>query len=548
MKFQNVAIVVGVLGITVLGFQNCSNVAFDAEETVSASSDPKAEEPTKVPPVCQEITAAAVKPLLMYSWDYKTDVEPNFKQVMSAPAVGDLNGDKVPEIVFASYADGDYTGKGVLRILNGATGMTEFSISDEDRRPFASTSPLLIDIDGDGKAEIVYIHYLGKKVIALNSDGSLRWTQDLDFSGTSLTALKSCLQSFSAADLDNDGKAEIIASSWIIAEDENKQPRIRARLADVNDLCFSFAANLEASATSEMRIIGYAGVMDKNGRFLWKYLRPGIPATANLLPEVDGSEVVVSGSGYLTIYNGLTGAVIADNKLNEHSDLICRVDAAGNGVVGGGQPTIGDFDGDATTLEIAVATGKSLTIFDRNGKKIAGSVTQDCSSLVTGITSFDFNGDGKPEIIYADEQYVRIFGMDGSNNLQVIWQEINPSGTLREYPVVADVNGDGYAELVVVANNMWVDSNNIYQTPEQKDLARPVTGLRVFGPTVPKSWMPTRAVWNQVAYMASNVTDDLKATASTLINGNFGSFFKRNTQKGLFENTCDKVEVPTKDL
>ena len=128
--------------------------------------------------------------------------------------------------------------------------------------------------------------------------------------------------------------------------------------------------------------------------------------------------------------------------------------------------------------------------------------------------------------------------MDGSLNLKVIWQEVNPSGTLREYPVVADVNGDGYAELVVVSNNMWVDQNSIYQTAEQRNAARNVTGVRVFGPTVPKSWMPTRPVWNQHAYMASNVTDDLQATASTLVNGVLPTFFKRNVQKGLFQQVC----------
>ncbi|MNS46018.1 FG-GAP repeat protein [compost metagenome] len=227
--------------------------------------------------------------------------------------------------------------------------------------------------------------------------------------------------------------------------------------------------------------------------------------------------------------------MLFDNKLSEHADLLC----SGRTTVGGGQSTIGDFDGNSATLEIAVATGKSLTIFNNKGAKVAGYTTQDCSSLSTGITSFDFNGDGKPEIIYADEQYVRIFEMDGSNNLKVIWSEINPSGTLREYPVVADVDGDGYSELVVVANNMWVDVNSVYQTPEQRDLARPVTGLRVFGPQSVRAWMPTRAVWNQHAYMASNVTDDLKATASTLVNGAYPTFFKRNVQKGLFQQTCE---------
>jgi hypothetical protein len=526
MKLRNLAIAVGVVGISLLAFQNCSQVAF--KETVLAS---KSDTPDPAP-TCQLMTTEAVKPLLLYSWNYATDVMPDYKQVMAAPTVGDIDGDKVAEIAFVSYLDGHYTEKGVLRVLNGLTGLTKFSVSSNDLAPFASTSPLLVDLDKDGKAEIIYIHMEGKKVIALNYDGSLRWKQELDFTGTGLGSLLGCYESFSAADLDNDGYPEILAGAWIIKEKADKTPYISKRLAEVSSSCMSFPATLSASA-NEMRILGMYGVMDKDGKYLWKFAHGGFPSTADLRPDVPGAEVVVSGSNYFSIYSS-EGVLLSENKLSEHADLLC----AGRDTVGGGQATIGDFDGAATTLEIAVATGKSLTIFDRNGKKIAGSTTQDCSSLSTGLTSFDFNGDGKPEIIYADEQYVRIYEMDGSANLKVLWSEINPSGTLREYPIIADVNGDGYAELVVVSNNMWVDVNSVYQTEAQKVDARKVTGLRVFGPTVPKSWMPTRSVWNQHAYMASNVTDDLQATASTLVNGSLANFFKRNVQKGLFQEVC----------
>lgn len=521
MKFRNLAIAVGVCGISVLAFQNCSKVAFKETEYVGASNSP---DPDPAPQ-CQMMTAEAVKPTLLFSWNYAGDVEPTFKQVMSSPSVGDLDGDGISEIVFTSYKDTAYTAKGILRVVNGLTGRTQFSVSDDALAPFASAQPLLIDLDKDGKAEIIYIHYLGTKAIALNYDGTLRWKVDLD------SALLGCYESFSAADLDNDGYPEIVAGNWILKEKTDKTAYISKRLAETTSGCMAFPATLSASS-NEMRILGQAGVMDKDGKYVWKYAHAGFPSTADLLPGTPGSEVVVSGSNYFSIYSA-DGVLIAENKLSEHADLLC----SGKTTVGGGQATIGDFDGDSSTLEIAVATGKSLTIFDRNGKKIAGYTTQDCSSLSTGLTSFDFNGDGKPEIIYADEQYVRIYEMDGSANLKVIWQEINPSGTLREYPVVADVNGDGYAELIVASNNMWVDSG-IYQTTEQKDAARNVTGIRVYGPTIPKSWMPTRAVWNQHAYMASNVTDNLQATASTLVNGALSTFFKRNVQKGLFQQTC----------
>lgn len=548
MKNLPIAYATILSAVVLLAYQNCSNQIFQAdthfqattESSSTAASIPSSTPPPSEPIVCREITADEIKPRLFYSWDYANDDEPEFKQVMAAPVVGDLDGDKVPEIVFVSYYNDAYTSEGVLRVLDGATGKSKLSVKTEALRPYASTTPLLIDIDGDGKAEIVYVHYLGRKAVALNSDGSLRWEIPLDFTGTNVSDIRGCYGGFAAADLDQDGKTEILAGSWIIEEDMKQKPSLRTRLTEVSGGCSTYAASLSTQSNSPLQIIGLTGVLDSSGSFLWKYKRSGFPATANILPEVEGVEVIVTGSGYFTIYNGLTGEVIADKSLAEHSELICRYDSAGNGVVGGGQATIGDFDGDPKTLEIAVATGRSLTIFNGRGEKIAGSVTQDCSSLQTGLTSFDFNGDGKPEIIYADEQYVRIYEMDGSNNLKVIWSEINPTGTLQEYPVVADVNGDGYAELLVVANNMWADSAFLYKTQAERDAARNVTGLRVFEPTLEKSWMPTRSVWNQHAYFAANVNDHLGATSSTMINGFASEFFKRNTQKGLVQQSCMK--------
>lgn len=531
MNKQSVGSIVVLSAISVFAYQNCAGTAFQTEVNFK-STDVQSEQV----PICRMMTADEVKPKLLYSWDYNTDIMPTYKQVMASPVVGDLDGDKVPEIGFVSYENSAYSAKGVLRILSGKNGASKFSISDDNLMPYASTAPLFVDLDADGKSEIIYLHYLGKKAIALNSDGSLRWEMPLDMTGTSQTAVTDCRGGFAAADLDGDGKSEILAGSWVLSEGADKKPFLKKRLAEVTNGCYTYAASLQTQSNSELRIVGVTGVMDKNGDYLWKYQRSGMPATADLLPDVPGVEVVVTGSGYFSIYNGLTGEVIAMKELSEHSDLICRYDADGKGVVGGGQATIGDFDGNPKTLEIAVATGKSLTIFNARGEKIAGSVTQDCSSLVTGLTSFDFNGDGKPEIIYADEQYVRIYEMDGSNNLKVIWSEINPSGTLREYPVVADVDGDGTSELVVVANNMWADT--LYTTQDEKDRAKAITGIRVFGATVKNSWMPTRPVWNQYAYFSNNVNDDLTATSSNFINGFTANAFKRNTQKGMFQAVC----------
>jgi hypothetical protein len=100
------------------------------------------------------------------------------------------------------------------------------------------------------------------------------------------------------------------------------------------------------------------------------------------------------------------------------------------------------------------------------------------------------DGDGAAEIIYRDELNVRVYrGTDG----KVLWRVPMSSCTWHEYPVVADVDADGHADLVVPANN------NCAKGPEQ--------GITVFR-AAQRDWMQTRAIWNQYTYHITNVGDD----------------------------------------
>lgn len=501
---------VGSLGL-VIGFQNCS----DATLAVNFSEKPL---PYAPPPICRDVASAEVKPVFMYQWDKTNSQMPEYNNVMSSAVVGDLDKDGIPEIAFVAFHEGgNYNGAGVLRVINGADGVEKFSVVQDDLLAFGSISPLLIDIDGDGYGEILYVDKTLLNVVAINHDGTFRWKYAFRTTGQFID------DSLSATDLDGDGIAEIIAPGMVIGE-KDRAPYTYMMLDHFST--FTFAANLQT--TRSMNFISRIGVMDARGKEVFKFSPAGAPGIADIDPSSPGSEVVVVGSGSLKIY-AADGTVLQSHNLEEHTDVSC------SGSVGGGQPTIGDFDGKPETLEIAIATGRSLTIFDSKGFKIAGSLTKDCSSRKTGVASFDFNGDGKPEIVYADEENLRIYEMDGSNNLQVIWEEFNPSGTLSEYPVVADVDGDGYANIVVVQNSYGRGYGKY--------------GVRVFGPTEKDAWMPTRKIWNENSYMITNVTDNLRPRSNTLMNGNFVKAFKRNTFQDLAEEVrCDDStpKAPTK--
>jgi hypothetical protein len=213
---------------------------------------------------------------------------------------------------------------------------------------------------------------------------------------------------------------------------------------------------------------------------------------------------------------------------------------------GGGPPNVDDFDGDGFA-EIGTAGETGYEVFDLQdpvpeycpqwpeltdgpstlprvppttdcGACAAGTIcnssldhpqciclhngwsrpTIDASSMVTGSSVFDFNGDGAAEVVYNDECRFRIYsGLDGSE-LMVKWSE---SRTRTEYPIVADIDNDGNAEIVFAASN----ESGFCEEPDAPDFGN---GVQVWG-DLDDRWVSARRVWNQHAYHVTNVTESL---------------------------------------
>jgi len=177
---------------------------------------------------------------------------------------------------------------------------------------------------------------------------------------------------------------------------------------------------------------------------------------------------------------------------------------------GGGPPTIADFNGDGIP-DVGLAGGIAYVVFD--GKKlmdptVAGpqtilwsDVTTDCSSAETGSSVFDFQGNGTAEAVYSDEEYLRIY--DGPTG-NVVFKTCNTTGTLIEYPVIADIDNDGHADIVVVSN-AYASGTAEYQCNDGVHIAQ--SGVRVFS-DANNTWVRTPPIWNEHAYHITNVTPD----------------------------------------
>src|SRR5262249_38061338 len=131
----------------------------------------------------------------------------------------------------------------------------------------------------------------------------------------------------------------------------------------------------------------------------------------------------------------------------------------------------------------------NFSVFERDGSVLWTSLVSDESGCAAG-TGFDFDGDGIAEAIYGDEDYSLVFnGLTGAELLKTP----RTSRTLIEYPVVADIDNDGSAEILVVSSDSIHD------------------GVAPIGWTVQAirdkedRWIQARRIWNQHTYHVTNV-------------------------------------------
>ncbi|MEJ2046007.1 MAG: putative Ig domain-containing protein, partial [Reinekea sp.] len=358
-----------------------------------------------------------------------------------------------------------------IAVLDGATGTPHWINFDYNNNGIGSAA--IADLDKDGKPEIYVLSYRRQTLMVIDNKGNLIRETETGlpyFSGSS-----GVRDGVTIADLDEDGNAEIIVGRNVLNGDGT---------------------------------IRWKGTKDYGGDTTYAL----IPVVADI--NLDGQQEVIAGR---TIYSS-TGEVLSHNTSipsdgfnaigNFNDDDYAEIVTVGNGSISlrdhngqliwgpesipgggfGGSPTVGDFDGDGLP-EIGVAGANYYVVYEHDGTLKWQSQTRDSSSHRTGSSLFDFEGDGAVEVVYADEYYLRIYdGATGDVRMEVA----NRSGTTLEYPVIADIDNDDHAEILVGSNQHG--------------------GLRAFEDTN-DSWAPTRAIWNQHAYHIDNVNDDLTIPA-----------------------------------
>ncbi|MEM8906565.1 MAG: VCBS repeat-containing protein, partial [Bacteroidota bacterium] len=203
--------------------------------------------------------------------------------------------------------------------------------------------------------------------------------------------------------------------------------------------------------------------------------------------------------------------------------------------------TVADFDGD-NLPEIGVCANYVFQVINDHNVSIAGtggvvwSINTTDNSGLTGATAFDFNGDGINEVVYRDEDNLRIISGPSGVNLATF-----PCASITggEYPIVVDIDNDNESEILCACSLSGYEG---------------IGNLQAFRSTV-YPWVPTRNIWNQYPYFIVNINNDMTVPVQQQLHhlvgsppagqtGRFNVFLK---QVGPFDNNGDPI-FPAADI
>lgn len=345
--------------------------------------------------------------------------------------------------------------------LDGETGTEHWSFQAEFVPSFG---PALGDIDDDGFVEIVAVTRAAVgsdlRLIALSHDGQLEWETP------GLANLnEATVTNISLADIDADGDVEILAGNLIA--DHMGLPLVTVAAGNGG-----FAVDLDDDG--DLEYVHAGGASHHDGTPYFTHIGGGVsfPHVADIdgdgLPEIVYSQHPSEG---LAIYEH-DGTPVA-------SDLL--------GAISGLPGALHDMNGDGI-VDLAVGHGDSViptfSVIDILGGSAVWT-TDTIGGCCAGGTAFDFLGDTTAESIFADDQLLFVFDEVGD----ILTSAPRQSPTVGDYPVVADVDNDGSAEIVVAGES--------FNSPAIQVLRDANDG-----------WVPARRIWNQYHYHVTNVRED----------------------------------------
>jgi len=416
--------------------------------------------------------------------------------------VGDMDGDGIPELVAKDPSPGR------IQIFNGVDGSIKQSIVIPTNSPFSQ--PTIADVDRDGNGDIF---------VMVNSNQLRRYEYGnpaVVWQTANQIGDNSTHSSAQVADFDQDFIPEVYVGNRIFNSITGTRLAIGtgstgkafddpARNHDKYSIAFDVfapgdpkpnggtfgaeAQGLELIAGNQVYTYTPGdGTQDNGSLDIVSEISGGdFKDGFTSIADIDGDnlvDVVVMAAGKIYIWNPRTQMQIGSTY-----------DVPGTNT--GGRINIGDFDNDGM-VELGTAGRNFYVVLEYDAGANALVVKWqktglDDGSQRTGSTLFDFEGDGINEVVYSEEANLYVWrGTDGAELVKIPAE----AGTRTEYPIVADVNNDGAAEIIITAQNgngPRSSGNDFVQVYQSMNTP----------------WVTARQVWNQHGYFVTNINDDL---------------------------------------
>jgi len=492
--------------------------------------------------LCFKMEAQVTLPDNMMEADCSTDVQQqpwDAHVLMSAndihcyyvPLVGDIDGDGTIEIVAGKTVTNDHytTQVGIYRGTDLQL-LGTINVSQKIYAGYAGPMAIVRYPDGNGGMQgAIVLHCYDNKLRSYDINGQLLATSDVN---------TPCEGVVSITDFNYDGWPEIYIGNAIYdaatlqrlcAGDPNGSlgRSYRCNSIEKGRCAMSFASDILGDSIPELICGNTIYQVDIQSRTNVSLNSVNIIKTVNIPTRVpqDGNVAVAD----FNLDGQLDVLVIIDGTSTDYTDsaYIYAYDPVSEAIlfVHGkyaktiGYPLVGDIDGDGYLEFVYIDYQQSVSqsritamkYTPQTGLQTKWQATHTDQSGQTSMTLFDFNQDGIMEIVYRDEQNLRIINGSGKSHhtgndtisFYNLYTKPMSASTWKEYPVVADVNGDGRAEIVVCGKMGtglgWVGGQ-----------------LVVVGGIHP--WAPARPVWNQYMYNVTNINKDLTVPTSLFNN------------------------------
>ncbi len=408
---------------------------------------------------------------------------------------GDIDNDGTVEVLIP-YKNVNTT---AIIILNGVDGSLKDSIAIDHGLIANSMGNLAIaDVDNDGDAEIFAgIRFNGgaKTIYSFDHLGNLLWSTDLDKGSVNI----------SLADFDQDGISELFVNKTILNALNGDTlildtdfPKYSTLAADILSGCMSCDGLelIEANAVYSVDLINDTIIevarinnADENNT------RMSI-ADMNLDGQLD---IVASHQD--------SGLYIWDPLISKYLVKESNIKTFYPNFRSTAYPVLANFDTDSFPEIFIMGSDGNLSgdpdygLFincDAVSWENPDTLTVDSmfpindNSSWTGATAFDFDCDDISEIIIVGLDSLFIITPTG-----IVSSYLCTSNTVDQSPTVADIDGDGHAEIVCGCGDHPSGSSAVIDP-----------GFAAFEP-INDNWPLTRKVWNQERYDVVNINDDL---------------------------------------